>query len=846
MQSFQEELIIIYTAILYIAGVCNLIYALALTLRAFRKQYHPYPTYRRAMVASALAMLTFGLPYFIHAYYSVRLMFPLVATVIGLTSFHIGALLFAYTYIELISPQSLTRQRKALNIAMAAAGVATYWGEAISIVEPILFSDSELDGWPDIPLWTYTPFFIHALYLASRTYQLYIKARKADPATTEKTLRPFLESLPKSVHLIVTCGIGSIILYCIFPEGILTYTILMFVAYFAFYYIYRALSNYSNSLIEQDSHRNSKTKWHHMLISYNAVYHFLLLFLLLGAFYIFADKPQRPATSDTAYPYLNLTKHAYWDNPDFDDHQMTGFLAFLYTNMQNQYFSKILELYDDSTTYQRSKQLTDEINALPENYYKGLAQVMAAEVSFSRMPKELLTADNIHDYIARIYNIAQGSSPISQQAFFSCWENAMVCYADIDAIDSVKAEADRLLTICRKQNMPYGGIVAYSALSYCLEKIDDYKGASVNLEIAIDNSDRLFTEKYGKDWQNMDKDASDLLFNHYFMMAKNARYHLECADTTWFRQHIHELEAIERNTRSSSNLPIERNLYYTLATYHDKWGNPSKYHTYRQLFQNSITDLLEKQAFDKQAFGKQSEKELYYTMLVRHALRNHQPEEAMNYINLLPDYFRNYRKPYYPDALLQLGRYQEAAEWYRQSINHRASLNANLSVIATMTTGVQEENHQMQIIQAQMRNQHTRLMYNSLLIFVLAIMIGGLAYFIYRQHRLNKELSAAISAEERAKHVRDIFLKNMTHEFHTPLNAVYGFAQILADRSFPLDEETTREMANEMMKSSEHITRLLDDIVNVTDKISKLDRLEDVESIIKDQQQHAEEAPFSC
>lgn len=824
---------------LYIAGVCNVVYASLLFLRAFRKEFRPYSSYRRAVACSAIAMLVFGLPYFIHAIFSVRLLMPILATVIGLTSFHIGAALFAYSYIAMLTPQWLTVRRTVVNVVLTVIGVITYWSTALyAFLEMFVYDTTGkefMNGWPDIPFWIYIPFFIHASYLAFRTYELYIKARKTDPAATQNTLRPFVEALPKSVHLIVLCGIGSIVLYCIFPEGIILYTILMFVAYFAFYYIYCALTNYGKYLLEKENIDNSKSKWHRFIISYNSVYHSILLFAILGVFYIFSDKHDRSSTTDYDYPYLNLTKHALWDNPDFDEHQMTELFTLLYTNIDSRYFTQLIELYDDTTAYERGKVMLDDINSMPDSRYKGAVQVLASEIVFSFMPKELITADNIHRYISTIYKIAEGKTPISQQAFFTCWENAMACYTDINAFDSVRNEADRLLTICRQQNVPYGTVSAYSALSYCQEKSNDYENASSNMEMAIDTYDKFYTEKYGKDWQSKDKDVTNLLFNYYFMMSKNARYRVECGDTIWCRQHIKEFENIEKDIRGTFNGPILRNLYYSLAIYHDKWGDSHKYEKYMKLFR-----VIVDKASPNRIYGKQAEKELYYTALVRHALRNNKPEEAMKYINCLPDYFRDYRMSYYPDALLQLGKYKEAAEWYKQTIDfyYYQQLNGrNRSIIASMTSGVGEGSHQLEIMQAQLSNQQTRLMYNSLLIFVLAIMIGGLAYFIYGQYRLNKKLSASIEAEERAKNVRDIFLKNMTHEFHTPLNAVYGFAQILSDKSIPLDEESTREMANEMVKSSEHITKILDNIVDVTNKLSKLNRLEDVESIIKNQKE---------
>lgn len=846
MFSISEDLLILYKAILFLAGTFNVAYALVLFLRTFKKKYAPYPSYRRSMVGASIAMLTFGLPYFIHATFSVRLLAPVVATVIGLTSFHIGAVLFAFSYLELLSPGWLTMKRKVHNIGVTVVSIVIYWGAAFQAFMKVFGDDTSgeelMAGWPNIPLLIYMPFFLHASYLAYRTYNIYIRKRRADPEAVEKTIRPFLEALPKSVHLIILSGIGSIVLYCIFPDGILVYTLLMFLAYFAFYYIFRALSRYGKMLLEENSMANQTRKWRRRLISYNFVYHSIVLVIFLGIFYIFNAPQQQPAIEDEKYPYLNLTKHSLWDNPNFEDHQVVEFFSMLYTNLDKRYFGYLLELNDESTTHERTMELQEEINRMSDNRYKGFMQTVAGEMMLSTMPPEQLTPAKIHDCLTYIYDIAQGQAPVPQQLFFTCWENAMACYADIDAIDSVKNEADRLLTICLKQNLPYGTIVAYSSLGNCLRKSHDYEGASRNLEIAIDAYDKLYTEKYGKNWREKDKNADNLLFSYHYMVSKNANYHLEYNDTLWLRQHLHELEEIEEIASRNNIVPIARNIYYTLAIYHDKWGDKAKYEEYVKRFQRLIA-----RNHTPQAYGKQLEKELYYTILVRHALRNNRPQDAINYIDSLPDYFHDHKMSYYPDALLQLGRYEEAAAWYKQTIDYYyQQLNGrNRSIIASMTSGVGEDNHQMQIMQAQLRNQQTRLMYNSLLIFVLAIMIGGLAYFIYGQHRLNKKLSASIQAEERAKHVRDIFLKNMTHEFHTPLNALYGFSQILADPHMPVDENSTREMAGVMKKSAEHITKILDNIVEVTDKLSKMEGLEEVESIIKVRQENSEEAPYS-
>lgn len=826
MENVTSNLIvIIYTAMLYIAGVCNVIFATLLISKVLCKRYRPFPYYRRALWSSAVAMLVFGLPYFLHAHFSIRFWLPLVATVIGLTSFHIGALLFAYAYSKILDPKPWTRKHIAFNVITVTVSVITYWYYPVDYFSQPEFSLS----WPQ-PVAGYVLFFSHALYLAVSVYRLYSKVKHTDPELTARNIKPFIESLSNSVHVIVACGIGSIALYCIFPDSLVMYTSLMFLAYFAFYYIYRSLSNYGHNLL---SDKKSKASAYSRLFRYNALYHFTLLFVLLGIYYIYQDKDAFTVNEDKEFPHMNLTKHSLWDNPNFEDGQMTEFVLYLLSNLDESTTNLYLELSDDSTKYERKVEISHLIDSIPDDRSKGFLQIIAYETVLSSMPANEITPESLHDYIEKIYKVAQGTSPIPQSAFFACWETAVSGYINIHCTDSVKSEAQRLLTICRQQNIPYGIIQAYISFGLCLLEVYDYQGASQQLETAIELLEEYLSENYGKDWRETPPDEASGVSSYLYAKATNFECHVESYDTLWLRENYAEAEKILEEVKVPNSLDVECVLYYSLAVYHDKWGDKRKYDTLMKEFHT----MLEKTgAFKSNNFSTQKEKYLYYTARVRHHLRNNEPDEAIKYINMIPDFLGNYSTSYIPDAMLQQGRYEEAAKHYKKTIDYYyQQLNGrNRTLFSSISSGLGNEAHQMQIMQAQLREQQTHLMYNSLLIFIFGIMVIGLAHFLVRQRRLNKELSAAIEAEKRARHVKDIFLKNMTHEFHTPLNAIYGFSQILADPEFPLDEESTREMASDMIKSSEHITRLLDNIVEVTDKLSELDHLEDVESIIKE------------
>lgn len=74
----------------------------------------------------------------------------------------------------------------------------------------------------------------------------------------------------------------------------------------------------------------------------------------------------------------------------------------------------------------------------------------------------------------------------------------------------------------------------------------------------------------------------------------------------------------------------------------------------------------------------------------------------------------------------------------------------------------------------------------------------------------------ALMEAENANAMRMHFIQNMTHEIRTPLNAIFGFTQLLTDRSVELDEESEREMSDAIMDSTLKLTSMVDDIIELS------------------------------
>ncbi|MDQ7090524.1 MAG: ATP-binding protein [Methylococcales bacterium] len=58
-----------------------------------------------------------------------------------------------------------------------------------------------------------------------------------------------------------------------------------------------------------------------------------------------------------------------------------------------------------------------------------------------------------------------------------------------------------------------------------------------------------------------------------------------------------------------------------------------------------------------------------------------------------------------------------------------------------------------------------------------------------------------------------MFLSNMSHELRTPLNAILGFSQLL---QMTLDETKHQEQLSYIVKSGEHLLKLIDEILNLS------------------------------
>ncbi len=88
---------------------------------------------------------------------------------------------------------------------------------------------------------------------------------------------------------------------------------------------------------------------------------------------------------------------------------------------------------------------------------------------------------------------------------------------------------------------------------------------------------------------------------------------------------------------------------------------------------------------------------------------------------------------------------------------------------------------------------------------------------IERAHIENIRLAEAVARAEAATEAKSRFLMTMSHELRTPLNAIIGFSEIMKGEAFgPIEVPRYREYVDDIHVSGEHLLRVINDILELT------------------------------
>ena len=193
------------------------------------------------------------------------------------------------------------------------------------------------------------------------------------------------------------------------------------------------------------------------------------------------------------------------------------------------------------------------------------------------------------------------------------------------------------------------------------------------------------------------------------------------------------------------------------------------------------------------------------------------------------------------DAITQI--YQKAGRWEEAFHAQRKAFEANDSVnnvvLSNSMEGIRDE---LIVYDAERKATRIRLITLSIIVCLLGVLVGLLAYLFNTRRRHLKQLNAAYQHALESDKMKTRFIQNVSHEVRTPLNIISGFSQVIADPTLTESDEERQHMATMMQKSALQITNLIDEIIGlsliessnnvVKDDIVKVNQL--LESVVAD------------
>jgi len=170
----------------------------------------------------------------------------------------------------------------------------------------------------------------------------------------------------------------------------------------------------------------------------------------------------------------------------------------------------------------------------------------------------------------------------------------------------------------------------------------------------------------------------------------------------------------------------------------------------------------------------------------------------------------------------RMGNNDKAYEYMAKfkKINDSIVLVSHGNVVASCF--VQMNNERMKLEQKMLEDENAK--WKQLFLFTLAAAIVIILALVIWQHRrrirhlekLNAQLEKARWKAEKAFDMKNEFITHITDELRAPLNPIQGFSDILGMKEMELQPEEREELSRHIKDSSKHITRIIDELAELS------------------------------
>ena len=167
--------------------------------------------------------------------------------------------------------------------------------------------------------------------------------------------------------------------------------------------------------------------------------------------------------------------------------------------------------------------------------------------------------------------------------------------------------------------------------------------------------------------------------------------------------------------------------------------------------------------------------------------------------------------------LFETGNYKAAAEDLSQlmALSQTKYENDNRETLNEFATLFDVERLDREKVEARQQAQAERLRRARVLEAGLGIILLLATAFIIILTRLNRRLARAKLAAEEGNRMKGIFIRNITHEINTPLNAIVGFAELAS--TAPDDDPERGSYISIIRENSGYLQKLIDDVLYIAD-----------------------------
>ncbi len=173
-------------------------------------------------------------------------------------------------------------------------------------------------------------------------------------------------------------------------------------------------------------------------------------------------------------------------------------------------------------------------------------------------------------------------------------------------------------------------------------------------------------------------------------------------------------------------------------------------------------------------------------------------------------------------ALHRAHRYDEAYLMLRKYVSLSDSLykNDTQKQLNELSTRCNMNKLELEAKNISLKARNIQFLYACALIVVLiTTLIIGIQFYRHKlkNNRLLRkqaqELQQANEKAQQAQLMKTAFIQNMNHEVRTPLNAIVGFSECLAE--IPMSQEETREISATIKKNSDNLLKIISDMISI-------------------------------